>query len=106
IQPATTRDVPLILQFVKDLAAYEQLAGNVVATEDALRACLFGPNAVAHAVLAHIDDEAAGFAVYFFTFSTFLAKPGLYLEDLFVKPAWRRRGIGRTLLAHLARIAV
>src|SRR5438309_910063 len=93
IEPATIRDVPLILQFIKDLADYEQLAANVVATEDDLRAYLFGPDAVAHAVLAYVGDAAVGFVVYFFTFSTFLAKPGLYLEDLFVKPAWRGRGI-------------
>src|SRR5207248_10191541 len=97
---------PLILQFIRELADYEQLAAEVVATEDALRTWLFGPNAVAHAVLAYTDDRPAGFAVYFFSFSTFLARPGLYLEDLFVKPAWRGRGVGRALLAHLAEVAV
>jgi len=106
LEAATERDVPLVLNFIKDLAAYERLADDVVATEDSLRACLFGPDRIASAVLAYVDDEPAGFAVYFFSFSTFLAKPGLYLEDLYVKPEWRGRGIGRALLAHLARIAV
>jgi GNAT superfamily N-acetyltransferase len=106
ITPATIRDVPLILQFIRELAEYEQLAGACVAVEEDLREHLFGPNAVAHAVLAFVGDEPAGFALYFFNFSTFLARPGLYLEDLFVKPAWRKHGIGRALLAALARIAI
>lgn len=106
IEPATIRDVPLLLQFIRDLADYEQLADACVATEDDLRKHLFGPDAVAHAVLAFVGGEPAGFALYFFNFSTFLARPGLYLEDLFVQPAWRNRGIGRALLAELARIAV
>ena len=106
IQPATIRDVPLVLQFVKDLADYEQLADACVATEEDLQTHLFGPDAVANALLAFVGDEPAGFALYFFNFSTFLARPGLYLEDLFVKPQWRNRGIGRALLAELARIAV
>ena len=90
LEPATEREVPLLLGFIKELAAYEQLADDVVATEADLHACLFGPARVAHAVIAYVQDEPAGFAVYFFTFSTFLARPGLYLEDLFVKPTWRR----------------
>jgi GNAT superfamily N-acetyltransferase len=106
IQPATIDDVPLLLQLIKDLAEYEQLAYACVATEDDLRAHLFGPNAVAHALVASLGSQPAGFALYFFNFSTFLARPGLYLEDLFVKPAWRNRGVGRALLAELARIAI
>jgi GNAT superfamily N-acetyltransferase len=106
IEPATIRDVPLILQFIKDLAEYEQLSEACVATESGLRSHLFGPHAIAHAVIAYAGGEPAGFALYFFSFSTFLAQPGLYLEDLFVKPPWRKRGIGRLLLAHLARTAV
>jgi GNAT superfamily N-acetyltransferase len=106
IEPATIRDVPLILHFINELAEYERLADACVATEEDLRVNLFEPNAVAHAVIAYASNEPAGFALYFFSFSTFLAKPGLYLEDLFVKPAWRTRGIGRALLAHLARVAV
>jgi GNAT superfamily N-acetyltransferase len=106
IAPATSRDVPLLLQFIRDLADYEQLAHACVATEDNLRTHLFGRGAVAHAVIAYADDQPAGFALYFFNFSTFLARPGLYLEDLFVKPPLRKRGIGRALLAYLARVAV
>jgi GNAT superfamily N-acetyltransferase len=106
IERATARDVPLLLQFIKDLAEYEHLADACVATDEDLREHLFGPNAVAHAVLASVGDQPAGFALYFFSFSTFLARPGLYLEDLFVKPAWRKHGIGRALLAALARIAI
>jgi len=106
IERATVRDVPLILQFIKDLASYEQLADAVIATEHDLQRHLFGPQAVAHTVIAYVGDEPAGFALYFWNFSTFLARPGLYLEDLFVKAAWRKRGVGRALLAHLARIAV
>jgi GNAT superfamily N-acetyltransferase len=105
IEPATVADVPLILQFIKDLAEYEQLSGSVVATEDDLREQLFGRGAVAYTVIAYMSDEPAGFALYFFNFSTFLARPGLYLEDLFVKPALRKKGIGRALLAHLAKVA-
>lgn len=106
ILPATMDDVPLLLQFIQDLAEYEQLADACVAAEEDLREHLFGPNAVAHAVIAYAGDDPAGFALYFFNFSTFLARPGLYLEDLFVKPAWRKHGIGRALLAALARIAI
>jgi GNAT superfamily N-acetyltransferase len=105
IEPATIHDVPLILQFIQELADYEQLAHACVATEDDLRTQLFGPNPVANTVIAYADDEPAGFALYFFNFSTFLARPGLYLEDLYVKPALRKRGIGRALLAYLARVA-
>jgi len=106
LTPATEHDLPLILDFVRELAEYEKLAHQVTATVPLLRASLFGRDAVAAAVIARVGDAPAGFALYFFTFSTFLAKPGLYLEDLYVRPAWRKRGIGRALLAHLARIAV
>jgi GNAT superfamily N-acetyltransferase len=106
IQPATERDIPLILRFIRELAEYEKLGADVTATEADLRATLFGPERVAHALIARAGDEPAGFAVYFFSFSTFLGRPGLYLEDLFVKPEWRGRGLGRMLLAELARVAV
>ena len=106
IEPATSRDVPLILQFINELAEYERLAHAAVATEERLHTYLFGPNPAAYTVIAYWGDEPAGFALYFFNFSTFLAKPGLYLEDLFVRPALRQRGIGRALLAHLARVAM
>lgn len=103
---ATPDDVPLVLALIRELADYEQLAHEVVATEADLHAALFGVDAVAHAVVARTaQGEPAGFALYFFNFSTFVGKPGLYLEDLFVRPAFRRRGLGRALLAHLAQIA-
>jgi len=106
LEPATERDVPLILRFIKELAAYEKLANDVVATEDVLRVSLFGPRPAAETVIAYAGDEPAGLAIYFQTFSTFVGRPGLYLEDLYVTPAWRGHGIGRRLLAHLARVAV
>jgi GNAT superfamily N-acetyltransferase len=105
IEPATIRDVPLILRFIQELAEYEQLAHACVATEEDLRTQLFGPNPVAYTVIAYEGDDPAGFALYFFNFSTFLARPGLYLEDLYVKPALRKKGIGRALLVYLARVA-
>jgi GNAT superfamily N-acetyltransferase len=106
IEPATPADVPLILRFIHELAEYEQLAHEMIATEAGLDDALFGPERTAQALVARVEGEPAGFAVYFFNFSTFLAKRGLYLEDLYVTPAWRRRGIGRQLLARLAAIAV
>jgi GNAT superfamily N-acetyltransferase len=106
IRNATRGDVPLLLELIRELAEYEQLAGEAVASADDLREALFGPDRVAYAVIATSGDEVAGFALYFFNFSTFVGRPGLYLEDLFVRPAFRQRGIGRGLLAHLARIAV
>ena len=106
LEAATEADVPTILRFILELAAYERLAHEVVATEDTLGAALFGLDRIAHAVVARAGTEPAGFALYFFSFSTFLSKRGLYLEDLYVTPAWRRHGIGRMLLSHLARIAV
>jgi GNAT superfamily N-acetyltransferase len=107
LRAATAADVPLVLRLIRDLAAYEHLLGEVEATEDRLRATLFpatGP-AAAECVLAFWNEEPAGFAVFFPNYSTFLARPGLYLEDLFVAPALRGRGIGRALLTHCARLA-
>ena len=106
IEPAAERDLPLILRFIKDLAEYEQLAAEVVADEATLRASLFGPAPAAEVVIGYAGDQPVGFAVFFQTFSTFLGRPGMYLEDLFVLPEWRGRGFGRKLLAHLAGIAV
>jgi GNAT superfamily N-acetyltransferase len=106
IAPAEEADVPLILSFIKELAEYERLAGEAVADERALRHALFGPQPAAHAVIARSGGEPAGFALYFHNFSTFLGKHGLYLEDLFVRPAFRGRAIGKALLGHLARLAL
>ena len=104
IIPATERDLLLILKLIKDLAEYEKLAHAVVATEEILRDSLFRQR-VAEVVIGHAGDEPAGFAVFFQTFSTFLGVPGMYLEDIFVEPKWRRKGLGRQLLIHLAKIA-
>jgi GNAT superfamily N-acetyltransferase len=117
IEPAGVRDVPVILSLIKELAEYERLADEVVATEDSVRESLFGAKPHADAVIARAlsrrsgevakadGNEAVGFAVWFYNYSTFLSRPGLYLEDLFVRPAWRGRGNGLALLRHLARIA-
>jgi GNAT superfamily N-acetyltransferase len=106
IEPATERDVPLILSLIKSLAEYERLSDRVVATEADLRAALFGERPAAEAVIAYVDREHVGYALWFYTFSTFLGQRALYLEDLFVLPAWRAKGVGRALLAHLAGLAV
>ena len=105
IEPARQQDVPLILRLIKGLADYEKLAHEVMATEEGLRATLFGPAPAAEVVIAYANDEAVGFALFFHNYSTFLGKRGLYLEDLFVVPDWRGRGAGRALLTHLARLA-
>ena len=106
IESATARDVPLILQMIKSLAEYEKLAHEVTATEDVLRESLFGEHASAEVLLGFVGDEPVGFAVFFQNFSTFLGRPGLHLEDLFVRSEWRAHGLGRRLLARVARIAV
>ena len=106
IHPAREADVPLILALINELAAYEKLQHQVVADEATLRAALFGGKPGAEASIARIADEPAGFALYFHNFSTFLGKPGLYLEDLFVRPRFRGRGVGKALLMHLAGVAV
>lgn len=105
IRSATPEDTPLILAFIRDLAAYEKLSDDVTATEAQLSHTLFAEPPIAHCVLAFVDDAPAGFAIYFFNYSTFLARPGLYLEDLFVKPEFRGRGLGKALLLHLAQKA-
>ena len=106
ISPAAPEDAALLLGFIRELAEYERLAHAVAATEEDLRRTLFGRDAYAHALIASLDGQPAGFAVYFFNYSTFLGRPGLYLEDLYVRPAARRRGVARRLLAHLAGIAL
>lgn len=105
IRLATARDVPLILQFIKGLAEYEKLTPEVTATEDLLRETLFGSRQVAEVIIGEYRGEPVGFALFFHTYSTFLARPGIYLEDLFVKPEMRGRGFGRVLLAYLAKLA-
>ena len=106
IEPARVDDVAVILSLINGLADYEKLAHECVATEDGLRRWLFGDSPAAEVVIAWSGADAVGFALFMRNFSTFLARPGLYLEDLFVVPAWRGQGIGRRLLTHLARIAV
>jgi GNAT superfamily N-acetyltransferase len=107
IRSATAADVPLILGFIRGLADYEKMLPEVEATEEKLRATLFPAEGrpAAECVLAFADAAPAGFALFFHNYSTFLAKPGLYLEDLFVRPELRGHGIGKALLLHLARLA-
>ena len=110
IRPATAADVPVILDFIRGLADYEKLTHEVVATTETLRATLFPADPTtrpaAACILAFTATGApAGFALYFFNYSTFLAKPGLYLEDLFVRPEFRGQGLGKALLLHLAQLA-
>ncbi|MFN2508195.1 MAG: N-acetyltransferase family protein [Chthoniobacterales bacterium] len=105
IRSATAADVPLILQLIRELAEYERAPDEVVATEPHLREVLFGAQPAAEVLIAFEGEAAVGFAVYFFNFSTWLGRPGLYLEDLFVRPAARSNGYGRALLTRLAQIA-
>ena len=106
IRPAGPDDVPLILGLIRALAEYERLAHEVVATEELLTRHLFGGERRAEVLIAMEEESAVGFALFFHNFSTFLGRPGLYLEDLFVVPESRGRGVGRELLSALARIAV
>lgn len=106
IEPATARDVPAILRMIRGLAEYEKLLDAVTATEDQLRESLFGPHPAAEVVIGYADGAPVAFALFFHNYSTFLAQRGLYLEDLFVLPAWRGHGFGRQLLTHLAKLAV
>jgi len=105
IRQATEADVPLILQFIRELAEYERLAERVVTNEELLRRTLFGNPRFAEVILGYEDGEPVGFALFFHNYSTFLGRPGIYLEDLFVDPDRRGRGYGKALLAHLARLA-
>ena len=105
IRAATREDIPIILQLIRDLATYERAPDKVTATEEQLADVLFSERPVAEVALVFEGDQPAGFAVYFQSFSTWLGRPGLYLEDLFVKPELRGKGYGRALLVHLARIA-
>jgi GNAT superfamily N-acetyltransferase len=105
IRPATVADVPVILQLIRALATYERAPNDVTATEKGLTEVLFGEKPAAEVLLAFENETAVGFAVFFHNFSTWLGRPGLYLEDLFVRPEDRGKGYGRALLIHLAKIA-
>jgi GNAT superfamily N-acetyltransferase len=105
IRPATAADVPIILELIRALATYERAPNDVTATEDGLSKVLFGEKPAAEVLLAFENETAVGFAVFFHNFSTWLGQPGLYLEDLFVRPEDRGKGYGRALLIHLAKIA-
>ncbi len=104
IQEASVVDVPLILQFIQELAGYEKLLHEVVATEEILIETLFGSEAHAKVLLAIVDAQPVGFVLYFYNYSTFLGRGGIYIEDLFVKPEFRSLGIGKKILIHLAKI--
>ncbi|MFN8177630.1 MAG: GNAT family N-acetyltransferase [bacterium] len=106
LRPAAPEDVPLVLRFIRALAEYERLANEVVATEDVLRESLFGARPAAEAILAELDGAPVGFAIFFHNFSTFVGRRGIYLEDLFVLPEHRGRGVGLALLRHLAKLCV
>jgi len=106
IRPATEQDVPVIRGFIRDLAVYERLEHEMVATDEDLRKTLFGDRRYAEVVFACVDGDPVGFALFFHNYSTFLGKPGIYLEDLFVRPEARGRGIGKRLLAWLAQATV
>ena len=106
LRPGTEADTSIIFGLIQDLAAYEKLKHEVVCDEAMLKKALFAPSAHTHVVLAEVDNVVAGFALYFYNFSTFLGRSGIYLEDLFVKPEFRGQGIGGRLLTHLAQIAV
>jgi GNAT superfamily N-acetyltransferase len=105
IQSAAPHDVPLILSFIKEIAAYEKLSHQVVATEEVLHDSLFGPHPSAEVLLGYVDQTPVCYAIFFHNFSTFLGKRGLYLEDLYVKPAYRGKGYGQTMIQRLAALA-
>lgn len=105
IRPATVEDVPIVLELIRALATYERAPNDVTATEEALAEVLFGNKRAAEVLLAMENERAVGFAVFFHNFSTWLGRPGLYLEDLFVRPEDRGKGYGRALLVELAGIA-
>jgi len=105
IKSATESDVPVILAFIKKLAEYERLSHEVIATEELLRETLFGTRRTAEVAIGYHETKAVGFVLFFHNYSTFLGKPGLYIEDLFVDEGHRRHGYGRALLLHVARLA-
>lgn len=105
VEEAREKDVPLILQFIRELAEYEKELVRVTATEEILRTTLFGPEPYAQTVIGYVGEGPAAFAIYFFSYSSFTGLPSLYLEDIFVRPAFRGFGVGKKLLAFLARRA-
>ncbi len=106
VRPATPADVPLILSLVRDLAEYEQSLDQVVATEENLREDLFGSRPICGCLVGEVGGIAQGFALYFFNYSTWVGRRGLYLEDLFVRPAARGKGLGKALFTRVAQVAV
>ena len=106
IRPAAESDIPTLLALIRELAEFERLLHEVEATEESLRVALFGERPVADALLAMVDNEAVGYAIYFRTFSTFVGRPGIFLEDLYVRPGFRKQGLGRALLEAVARVSV
>ncbi len=106
IRATTQADIPLMLQFIRDLAEYERAPESAVATADDLLRDGWGPEPKFRCLIAEWDGEPAGFALFFFNYSTWQGRPGLYLEDLFVRPSYRGKGIGKALLVHLAQVAV
>lgn len=106
LDAAEPADVPILLRFIRELAEYERLAHEVTADEAVLSTTLFGEHRYAEALVARWEGEPVGFALWFHNYSTFVGRPGLYLEDLYVRPAMRGRGIGKAILVHLARLAV
>ncbi len=105
IRPAQEKDVDAIFELILGLAAYEKLTDNVMGNSDLLRSHLFGDRPYAESIVAELDDLVIGFGLFFHTYSTFLTKPGLYLEDVFVLPKYRRQGIGKALMTSVAKIA-
>ena len=106
LRPATPDDVPVLFQLIQALAEYEKLSHEVSGNPDHLKQHLFGSPSYIEAILAEIEGKAVGFALFFYNYSTFLTQPGIYLEDLFVLPEYRRQGIGKALITHLAELAV
>ena len=106
INSATTSDVPILLAMIRELAEFEHLAHELEVTANSLRAALFGERPVAAALLARAGDKPAGYAVYYHTFSTFVGRPGIFLDDIYVRPEFRKRGIGRALLEAVAKIGI
>ena len=106
VSPATPDDVPSILSLIRELAEYEKLLDRVSATEGSLHRDLFGPRPYAEVLIGRLDGRTVGYALFFHSYSTFLARPGIYLEDVYVQPAVRGRGVGKALLREVARVAL